>query len=167
MLDVVSLAVRGRAYMSLWSVLVDSVGVAEMSTSTTDVIARLAESGLSPDMIAHALDRPRSEVRQVIVSLRQSPPAPVLDEQMTDEVRQLAAMCLREARLMIEFGAPDTRLAIIKSVLPALSRHIAQPGEDNDDVRGEWERMLEEMRDVPEIETIVTETDIIEVEASE
>lgn len=134
-----------------------------------NVIAKLAATGLSADLIAVAIDQPISQVRSVIVQLKAEPPTPVLDEALADDVRSLAAICLREARLMVEFGSPETKLAVIKPMLSSLSRHVAQSvGGEGEEARSAFEDLLDRMKkDVDPVEHVVTDTGILDVQLSE
>lgn len=134
-----------------------------------NVIQKLYAAGLSEELIAIAIDRPKSSVRSIIVQLRAAPAEPVLDEHLAEDVRHLATLCLREAKLMVEFGSPETKLAIIKPMLTSLSRHVAQSvGGEGEEARSAFEQLLEGMKsDIPRVEHVVTETDIIDVESNE
>lgn len=134
-----------------------------------NVISKLITAGLSPELIAISLDRPVSSVRSIIVSLKQTPPEPVLDERLAEDVRGLATLALREARLMIEFGSPEMKLAIIKPMLSSLAKHVAQSvGGEGEEARSALEELLTDMREhVPHVEHVVTDTDILDVEATE
>lgn len=133
-----------------------------------NVVSKLYATGLSEELIAVAIDLPMGRVRTIIRSLKAQPPAPVLDEQLAEGVRDLASACLRKARLMLEFGSPETKLAIIKPMLSGLSRHVAQSvGGEGEEARSAFESLLDRMRDVPHVEQVVTDTDIVDVEVDD
>lgn len=134
--------------------------------SDPDVITRLASAGLSADIIAYATETTPGQVRTIIAAhTRQN--TPVLDEKMANEVRSLAAAAVRHAHLILEFGPSEHRLAIIKSMLSGLNRHIAQPGNEQEEARSALEALFSDIRDVPQLETVVTDEKIVEVASTE
>lgn len=128
-----------------------------------DVTSRLSDAGLSPEMIAYAVDLPLHRVKSIVVKRAVSESQ--LDEKITKEVGRLAQLALKQAFLMLEFGPTDQKLAIIKTVLGALARQ-ATAGEASgaEEMRIAFETFVEDMKTVPELSTVVTETDFLDVE---
>lgn len=127
------------------------------------VAERLAEAGLSTEIIAYATDTPLHHVRAIIK--RTSSTADKLDEKITKEVGRLAQMALKEAFLILEFGPSEQKMSIIKSVLGGLTRQ-ATAGETSgtEEIRVAFDKLLAEAKDVPKLTTIVSETDFVSAE---
>lgn len=124
---------------------------------TTEVITNLHRAGLSTELIASSLKVPATTVKAIVVQIRNTPQT-VLDEELAEEVRSLASMAVREAKLMLEFGTSDTRLSIVKSMLNGLSKHVASSvGGEQEEARQAFTRVLESMKVVPELEPFVTQ----------
>lgn len=141
------------------------------SEHTTDelVAFKLADAGLSPEIISYAVGLPITTVRTLIIKRRPAP-VPLIDESLAEGVRNLAAAALREAHVILEFGPAHQKLTIIKSMLGGLSRHVANTNTaEAAEQRGEFEELMIEMRrgGIPEREKVVTETGILDVESSD
>lgn len=130
---------------------------------------KLADAGLSPEIVAYALDEPVHKIRGIVLRRRPAP-VPLIDEKLADGVRKLADAALREAHLILEFGPTEQKMTIIKSMLGGLSRHVAtSSSNDTEEARNEFQAMLMEMRTdgIPERDRVVTDDDIIDVEATD
>lgn len=130
---------------------------------------KLADAGLSPEIIAYAIDEPVSRVRALTIKRRPTP-VPLIDEKLADGVRKLADAALREAHLILEFGPTEQKMTVIKAMLSGLSRHVATSSSgEAEEARSEFEAILVEMRTqgIPERDRVVTDSDIIDVEASD
>lgn len=137
----------------------------ESEDVTESVIHRLAEAGMSANIISYALDMPESRVRGIVLA-RRPEPIPLLDEKLADGVRKLASAALTEAHTILEFGPTEQKMVIIKAMLSGLSKHVTTTGtQDAEEARREYEAILFEMRTggIPERDRIVREHDIIEV----
>lgn len=122
-----------------------------------EVIANLHAAGLSNDLIASSLKLPSTQVKAIVLQIRNEP-RQVLDEELAEDVRALASMAVREAKLILEFGTADAKLSIVKSMLSGLSRHVASSvGGEQEEARQAFTRVLEAMKVVPEMEPFVTE----------
>lgn len=129
----------------------------DVSEVHEQVIANLHAAGLSKDLIASSLNLPATQVKTVILQLTNSP-RPVLDEELAEDVRALASMAVREAKLILEFGTADAKMSVVKSMLSGLSRHVASSvGGEQEEARQAFTRVLEAMKVVPEMEPFVTE----------
>lgn len=126
------------------------------------VAARLSDTGLSAEMIAYATDLPLHRVKSIVVKKVGDSQ---LDEKITKEVGRLAQLALKQAFLMLEFGPTDQKLAIVKTVLSSLTRQAtAGEASGTEEMRIAFESFVEDMKHVPELETVVTETDFLDVE---
>lgn len=150
--------------------LIDDIdALPDSETMSEEVAVKLADAGLSPEIISYAVGLPISQIRTLIVRKRPGP-VPLIDEKLADGVRKLAAAALREAHTILEFGPTEQKMVVIKSMLGGLSRHVAATSSSEvDDQRTEWEAMLVEMRTegIPERERIVTDDSILDVESTD
>jgi hypothetical protein len=113
-------------------------------------IASLKSAGLNAGFIASALDLPLGQVQQIVVNLDVKPTS-FLDEHLADGIRSLGATCLAEADLIVRFGPLDAKLQIIKPMLTALGRHVAQAsGGETEDIRSSLNALLASQRELPE-----------------
>lgn len=149
--------------------IVDAITDPDAPPLEEQVVMRLADSGLSPEIISYSVGLPITRVRSLIVKRRPGP-VPLIDEKLAEDVRKLAAAALREAHTFLEFGTTETKLTIIKSMLSGLSRHVTtSSSSEAEEARVEFEAMLVEMRTdgIPERDRVVTDDDIIDVKATD
>lgn len=127
------------------------------------VIERLADTGMSTEIIAYATDTPLHNVRAIVK--RTTHTADKLDEKITKEVGRLAQLALKEAFLILEFGPSEQKMSIIKSVLGGLTKQ-ATAGETSgtEEIRVAFDQLLADVKDVPKLTTVVSETDFISAE---
>lgn len=132
-------------------------------TVIDSVVERLADAGLSTEMIAYAVDSPTHHIRAVV--RRTSPTGDALDEKLTKEVSRLAQMALKEAFLILEFGPSEQKMSIIKSVVGGLTRQ-ATAGETSgaEEIRVAFDQFLADQKDVPELTTIVTDSSFVDAQ---
>lgn len=73
------------------------------------------------------------------------------DHQLQDVVKKLIIRSLREADRILKEGTPNQRLALIRSLVPAMARQMdGQSTEDpHAEMRAEMQRMFGEMLDAP------------------
>lgn len=81
---------------------------------------------------------------------------------------ELAEMALNEAKVILQFGPSQQKIQIIRSVLGVLARQAAA-GQDAvaNEMRVKMELLMAEMRNVPQLTTVVGEHDFIEAEVVE
>lgn len=133
------------------------------------VATKLADAGLSPEIISYAVDLPIAHVRTVIVR-RRTGPVPLIDETLADGVRKLASAALREAHRILEFGPTPQKMVVIRSMLGGLSRHVtAGNSSEEQQARTEFEAFLLDMRTggIPERERVVTDDSFLDVESTD
>lgn len=134
-----------------------------------DVAAKLADAGLSPEFISHAVDLPLGHARQIVLTRRKkaTPVPSELDEKITNEVNKLAMACLRQAFLTVEFGPSGPRNDIVKAMITTMARGVASgQSSETEEMRVALTEILADMTTVPKQSTLVTETDIINVAAT-
>ena len=99
-------------------------------------ISKLADIGLTPEAISSTVDRPIELVQAVLTTT-----APVaVDKELQAQSRALARLTMKRAMLLMQFGAPATQLALMRSILPTLMRTL---GADNDGSGEEAKTKLE------------------------
>lgn len=125
-------------------------------------IERLASLGLSAETIAYTLDQPLGNVRATLTIRKRV--VDDADQELRDDARSLAQLAIRKARRFLEFGPPDVQVAIIRSLLTG-STKLINTGQEAGTVetRIALDELLQESRRVPERETIVTESGILDV----
>lgn len=81
------------------------------------------------------------------------------------KTNELAEMALNEAKLILQFGPSSQKIQIIRGVLGVLARQAAA-GQDAvaNEMRIKMELLMAEMRNVPQLTTVVGEHDFIEAE---
>lgn len=126
----------------------------ETQVSIPEVVSRMAGSGLHPESIAQILGIPSIEVRTIILQL---PPSQHPDEvKIADKTRALIAMALDEAREMMEFGAEDTKLALVKAFVGGAIRTLGRAQDTGDeDARDALQRIFASQREI--VQTIPTD----------
>lgn len=82
-----------------------------------------------------------------------------------EKTNELAEMALNEAKLILEYGPSQQKIQVIRSVLGVLARQAAA-GQDAvaSEMRLKMELLMTEMRNVPQLTTVVGEHDFIEAE---
>lgn len=87
------------------------------------------------------------------------------DSDYIERTNELAEMALNEAKLILQFGPSSQKIQIIRGVLGVLARQAAA-GQDAvaNEMRVKMELLMSEMRNVPQLTTIVGEHDFIEAE---
>lgn len=90
-----------------------------------------------------------------------------MSEQPTyiEQTQELATLALKEAKLILEFGPSQQKIQVVRSVLGVLARQAAA-GQDAvaSEMRVKMEALMMSMRDVPILDTVVTEHDYIDAE---
>jgi hypothetical protein len=138
-----------------------------MSDDTPDnpqaaAVERLAALGLSAETIAYTLDQPIGNVRATLTIKKRV--IDDADQELRDDARSLAQLAIRKARRFLEFGPPDVQVAIIRSLLTGSTKLINTGQEAGTiETRLALDELLNESRRVPERETIVTDSGIIDV----
>lgn len=81
------------------------------------------------------------------------------------KTNELAEIALNEAKIILQFGPSQQKIQIIRSVLGVLARQAAA-GQDavSAEMRIKMELLMTEMRNVPQLTTVVGEHDFIEAE---
>ena len=82
-----------------------------------------------------------------------------------EKTNELAEIALREAKTILQFGPSQQKIQIIRSVLGVLARQAAA-GQDAvaAEMRIKMELLMSDMRNVPQLTTVVGEHDFIEAE---
>lgn len=90
------------------------------------------------------------------------------DPSYVEQTQELASLALREAKLILEYGPSQQKIQVVRSVLGVLARQAAA-GQDAvaNEMRLKMEALLTSMRDVPMLETVVTERDYVDAEVVE
>lgn len=90
------------------------------------------------------------------------------DSDYIESTNELAEMALNEAKLILQFGPSSQKIQIIRGVLGVLARQAAA-GQDAvaNEMRIKMELLMAEMRNVPQLTTVVGEHDFIEAEVVE
>ena len=85
-----------------------------------------------------------------------------------EETNELALMALREAKRILEFGPSQQKMQIVRGVLAVLARQAAA-GHDavGSEMRVRMEILMADLRNVPEIPLVVTDTDFVEAEPAD
>lgn len=81
------------------------------------------------------------------------------------EANELATLALAEAKLILRFGPSQQKIQVIRGVLGVLAKQAAA-GQDAvaAEMRAKMELLMASMRDVPILDKVVTEQEIIDVE---
>lgn len=89
------------------------------------LVERLADVGLSPEIIAYAVNQPLSRVRGV-VSVRRFTPGPITeqDQLLQDEAKKLAVFAIRKSFMWLEFGSFEQQAIVMRAMLSAVGRSI-------------------------------------------
>lgn len=87
------------------------------------------------------------------------------DSNYIESTNELAEMALNEAKLILQFGPSSQKIQIVRGVLGVLARQAAA-GQDAvaNEMRVKMELLMAEMRNVPQLTTVVGEHDFIEAE---
>lgn len=89
------------------------------------------------------------------------------DKELAQRYGQLVRESIEQARRMLRFGSPDVRLRIVLSTLSSAGRMAALDSKTETEVqRIAFERLIDEMTDIPERKQLVTTSEIIDVEAT-
>jgi hypothetical protein len=85
-----------------------------------------------------------------------------------EQTQELASMALTEAKLILQYGPSQQKIQIVRSVLGVLARQAAA-GQDAvaSEMRAKMEALLLSMREVPVLETVITERDYVDAEVVE
>ena len=85
-----------------------------------------------------------------------------------EKTNELAEMALNEAKIIFQFGPSQQKIQIIRSVLGVLARQAAGSQDAAAaEIRLRMEALMSEMRNVPQLTTVVGEHDFIEAEIIE
>lgn len=81
------------------------------------------------------------------------------------KTNELVELALNEAKMILQFGPTQQKIQIIRSVLGVIARQAAA-GQDAaaNEIRLRMEALMAEMRNVPQLTTVVGEHDFIEAE---
>lgn len=85
-----------------------------------------------------------------------------------EKTNELANEALEQAKLILRYGPSQQKIQVIRSVLGVLAKQAAA-GQDAGAavMRSHMEELMREMRNVPELDVIVTDQDILDVEVIE
>jgi hypothetical protein len=85
-----------------------------------------------------------------------------------EETQELATLALQEAKLILQYGPSQQKIQVVRSVLGVLARQAAA-GQDAvaSEMRTKIEALMLSMREVPMLETVVTERDFVDAEIVE
>lgn len=120
----------------------------EQSVSIPEVVSRMAASGLHPESIAQILQISPIQVKTIILQL---PPVQHPDEvKIAEKTRALINMALDEARDMLDNGAEDTKLALVKAFVGGAIRTLGRSEDtETDETRAAVERIFKSNREIP------------------
>jgi hypothetical protein len=81
------------------------------------------------------------------------------------ESNELVSLALDQAKLILRFGPSQQKIQVIRSVLGVIARQAAA-GQDATaaEMRAKMETLLSSMRNVPMLDKVVTDEEIIDVE---
>ncbi len=123
-----------------------------------NAIELLHRLGVDDRKIAKELDIPIVNVRAVLTLRATTSYLAPEDKELADAMRDLAWRAYREAKVIIEFGAPGERLGLIKTIL---SRTTAMVGAETttryDEMRNEFDEMLTGFLSDDELDTLEIE----------
>lgn len=116
-------------------------------TYDVEVAMRLVDQGVPLDVVSAALNAPLADLSRVLKRTILTPE----DQQLASGMRQLAWKAWREAMWILDNGAPDQKMTLMKVVLGKTAGLIGQETTNTfEDTKESLERMWAEMRDVPE-----------------
>ncbi len=143
---------------------VHETGPAETPRALDRAVNRLADYGLDATKIADALGVPIDQIHgSLTISRRVQSPA---EKEIADQARTLAVQVIKRAQAVLQFGAPDHRLAIMKAVLPNAMRTLGvEAASEHQEVRMQLDNLFTSIRSVTPSEPLVTPTDIIDVKS--
>jgi hypothetical protein len=108
-----------------------------------NAIELLHRMGVEDKKIATELDIPIVNVRAVLTLKRTTSYLAPEDKELADAMRDLAWRAYREAKVIIEYGAPGERLGLIKTILSRTTSMVgAETTTRYDEMRNEFEEML-------------------------
>lgn len=111
--------------------------------SQTNIIELLHRMGIDDRRIARELDIPVTNVRAVLTMRATTSYLAPEDKELADAMRDLAWRAYREAKVIIEYGAPGERLGLIKTILSRTTSMVgAETTTRYDEMRNEFEEML-------------------------
>lgn len=102
--------------------------VVEEVVSVTEVVTKLRESGLSPDLIANALSIPLAQVRSILVTRSVATPE---EQDIAAATRKLMMRGVRKAMVVLEQGTRQEQMMIIKSSLALAGRTLSKVDESD------------------------------------
>lgn len=90
------------------------------------------------------------------------------DPTYIEQTQELASLALKEAKLILEYGPSQQKIQVVRSVLGVLARQAAA-GQDAvaNEMRLKMEALMMSMREVPILETVITERDYVDAEVIE
>ena len=82
-----------------------------------------------------------------------------------EETNDLVSLALKQAKLILEFGPSQQKIQVIRSVLGVIAK-TAAAGQNSaaSEMRAKMELLMSSMRDVPMLDKVVTDQDIIDVQ---
>lgn len=108
-----------------------------------NAIELLHRMGVQDKQIAKELDIPIVNVRAYLTARRTTTYLAPEDKELADAMRDLAWRAYREAKVLIEYGAPGERLGLIKTILARTTSMVgAETTTRYDEMRNEFEDML-------------------------
>lgn len=108
-----------------------------------NAIEVLYRMGIGEKEIAKQLNLPIQNVRAVLTMRQVSTYLAPEDKELADAMRDLAWRAYREAKVLIEFGAPGERLGLIKTILARTTQMVGSETTTRyDEMRNEFDEML-------------------------
>lgn len=106
-------------------------------------IELLHRMGVPDNKIAKELDIPIANVRAYLTMRQTTTYLAPEDKELADAMRDLAWRAYKEAKVLIEYGAPGEKLGLIKTILARTTSMVgAETTTRYDEMRNEFEEML-------------------------
>lgn len=123
--------------------------------SREEVVSKLSELGMSPELIAYSTDLDISTVKSVLTFTKRN--IHPEDEKLAKDIRKLAHACVAKAFLMLEYMPVDTQISIMRSVMPSAARLIgAEASQEQTDLKIALDDLLSGF--IPQPDTIDAES---------
>lgn len=115
-----------------------------------EVIEQLTALGLPVESIAVATGQTQERVTTAVTYHR--PNRTPEETALADDLRRLTHKAIRQADLFLTFGTNEVKLKIVTSLLSSASRSAAaEPAGGHDELRLQFEQMMNEVRQVEDV----------------